>query len=422
MELRERNFIKATVNGKKAGFVVYHGSIWLLSYTRAWDSPDLAGYASVPKHGFFFKTIVGLLAYDTDMYTTFQEWRDYVLQNVSPTRSSLTSIAFPGEDGYDREICRRRANRESEEAQPEADPAPTEETPQEVSTGPDIDFFLPNYSTDHIYQGLQGYHNSHRSGFLNQPAMPFSGHRIGVELEVEANSSEFYNEIVGKSSNWFTREHDGSLNSLGIEFITVPLLPDDAKSYQTWQPLCTYLKNKAKAWDSERCGLHVHIGREILGDTEDERQMTLGKILIFYQGDVESWIKATTVFGRQRCYNQSDGNTDEIKAVKCLGMGVLKDPNVFAKVDTAMKTKFGSDRYYAVNLQNRHTLEFRKGRGSINADRIIAVVTMTEAICLFAKETQPQDLTLDNFQEWLFLNVPCGNPLFRYLNIRQADV
>lgn len=424
MELRNGNFIKATVNGKKAGFVVFNGDIWLLSYVTSWDCPMHEGYNCVPNHGFFKKRIVWN---SIDTHNTFEEWRDHVMSGPRTNTNAefITSIAFPGEQGYEREIRRRGTRNTNAEPQATAEAeTPTDApqaTPQESVQRPDIDFYLPNYSTDNIYVGQNGYHASHRAGYLNQPTVPFTGHRIGIELEVEANSNDLYSEIIAKKSNWFTRERDSSLGCFGIEFISIPLLPDDAKSYVTWQPLCTYLKNKAKAWNTGRCGLHVHIGREILGDTEDERQMTLGKLLIFYQGDVENWVKATAVFGRERCYHQPDGDTDEIKAVKCLGNAVLKDPDVYSKVDRAMKDKFSMSRYYAVNLQNTNTIEFRKGRGSINADRIIAVITMTEAICLFAKETQPQDLTLENFQQWLFLNVPCGNPVYRYLNITQAD-
>lgn len=421
MELRAGNFIKATVNGRKAGFVVYSSRIWLLSYTSAWNGdsrPD-----ELPMHGFFKAACVGSIPNAT---MTFQAWRNAAMDIPVAVFQTLgiTSVCFPGEEGYERPIRRRRT---SATAQPNAESEREEEvseqlTQQVVNERPDINFYLPNYRTDVIYRGINGYHASHRVGFLNQPVNSFTGYRIGVELEVEANSGELHNEIIDQTSNWFTRECDGSLGDFGIEFITVPLLPSDAKSYTTWQPLCAYLTEKARSWDTRRCGLHVHIGREILGESEAERQMTLGKLLIFYQSEIEKWVHATAVFGRSQCYHQPNGDTDEINAVKLLGIEVLQHPSVYSKVDTAMKNKFRSSRYYAINLQNTHTIEFRKGRGSINADRIIAIVTMAEAICLFAKATEPQNLTLSNFIMWLRLNVPCGNPVYRYLNITGADV
>lgn len=409
--LRESDWTRATVNGKKCGFVFHNGKVWLLSYSPQWDHPTLNGYDTVPLHGFAKRTVF----YGFSIATVLQDWNSVRAWGIEHW-PSLESIYFPGEEGYERNIRRRNRRTSGTDNATEAQ-TPTNETSEQ----PSIDFYLPQYRTDNVYRGLNGYHNSHRRGFMNSPVTSYTGHRIGVELEVEAKDSALRREIVDKTSNWFTRETDGSLNEHGVEFITIPLLPDDAKSYTTWQPLCEYLKTRAKSWDTGRCGLHVHIGREILGDTESEQQMTLGKLLIFYQGDVEDWVKATAVFGRERCYHQPDGDTEELKAVKVLGKNVLKDPEVYGKVDRAMKARFTRGRYYAINLTNAHTIEFRKGRGSINADRIIAVITMTEAICLFAKATEPYDLTLENFRRWLYMNVPCGNPLYRYIGEVQSD-
>lgn len=427
--LQNLAWTKATVNGKKAGLVVFNGNMWLLSYCTAWNESGHINYADVPNHSFFKKMVISS---DVE-FESFAAWRDNFMRH-DESRIVFHSIALPGEDGFNREI-RRRTNRTvianaetpapataESETLPEPPSEVVIETPVlESQNDESIDFYLTNYTTANIYQGQNGYHASHARGFMNQPRNSFTGHRIGVELEVEANDNIKHREITDCTSNWFTRERDGSLGGLGVEFITIPLLPEDAKSYATWQPLCNFLKTRAKSWNTGRCGLHVHLGREILGNDENERQMTLGKLLIFYQGDVENWVKATAVFGRERCYHQPDGDTEELKAVKLLGKGVLKDAEVFNKVDTAMKERFGTSRYYAINLTNSATIEFRKGRGSINADRIIAVITMTEAICLFCRETMASDLTLENFQNWLFLNVPCGNPMFRYLNITQAD-
>lgn len=426
MNLGEGNFIRATVNGKKAGFVVFNGNIWLLSDIVAWDRPTTPYYNDVPRHSFHRKQIVwfGLEEMGTgNRLSTFEAWRDYVLSRPGHIAAFMVTIAFLGEQGFELEIRRRnRRSDASEDAATSTDAETTATHAVLTERGADVDFYLDNYKTDNIYQGIHSYHNSHSSGYMNRPSVPFSGHRIGIELEVEANNSDFYHEIVNKKSNWFTREHDSTLGVYGIEFITVPLLPADAKSYAVWQPLCQYLKDKATSWDTNRCGLHVHIGREILGTTEAEQQMTLGKLLIFYQGDVEDWVKATAVFGRSSCYHQPNGTTEELKAVKLLGKSVMKDPDVYAKVDTAMRNKFSTSRYFAINLMNRATVEFRKGRGSINADRIIAVITMVEAICLYCKATQPHDLSLESFKQFLWNNVPCGNPVYRYLNITQPDM
>lgn len=115
---------------------------------------------------------------------------------------------------------------------------------------------------------------------MNRPTRPFSGHRIGVELEIEANSRILRDEIVNRTTNWFTREHDSSLGSFGIELITIPLLPDDAKSYATWQPLCDYLKSRAVSWITvfsvSGNFLQTHGGGIILSDDESLKRGGFG--------------------------------------------------------------------------------------------------------------------------------------------------
>lgn len=405
--LQNLSWTKATVRGKKAAFVVFNNCVWLLSYVSEWDNPRCPGYDECPRHSFFKRTVIENQV--SGYYESWEQWRS----NVNYAELEPEEIKFPGEEGFEREIRRRNRNANQESEQ--------EVVPTPPSEGDGIDFYLPNYTRDNVYTGQNIYHSSHRAGFMNQPRIPFTGHRIGIELEIEAKNGDYQDEINAKSSNWFTRESDGSLGSYGIELITIPLLPDDAKSYNTWMPLCDYLKQRALSWGTNRCGLHVHIGREILGDDENERQMTLGKLLIFYQGDIENWQNAIQVFGRVRCYNQPNGDTDELNAVKCLGKTVLKEREVLNKVDASMKRKFRGNRYYAVNLQNSATIEFRKGRGSINADRIIAIVTFVESICKFCRATDAHELTLDNFKQYLFYNVQCGNPVFRYLGFTQQD-
>lgn len=149
--------------------------------------------------------------------------------------------------------------------------------------------------------------------------------------------------------------------------------------------------------------------------------MTPGRLSISCQSDVGKWVKATAVSGHGRCCRQPDGDTGGLNALRVPGKCAMKVPDVFKRVDDAMKAKWRSSRYHAINLTDTAAVGFRKGRGSINADRIIAVVTMTGAICLYCRDTEPPDLSLEDLQSWLFRNIPCGNPIFRYLHITQPD-
>jgi len=287
----------------------------------------------------------------------------------------------------------------------------------------DAEFVLKEYTTDNIYEGFHSYHHSHRDGFFNKPKEDKpNSHKIGVELEIEANSQAAKNKINKFRSNWFTQESDGSLGSYGIELITIPLLPKDAKARSTWESLCEALSPIAKSWDRNTCGLHVHIGREILGSNAEQKSETLGKLLFLYHHFIKDDPINIAIYGRSRAYLDKDGKTEEGNAVLLLGTSVLKDKSVKDKVDKAMKAKSNGDRYFDINIQNEKTVEFRKGKGSINVDRITSIIEYSEKMCLFAKQAKWEDVTGENFKKWMREKVAKTSPLYRYFTREENEI
>ena len=71
------------------------------------------------------------------------------------------------------------------------------------------------------------------------------------------------------------------------------------------------------------------------------------------------------------------------------------------KVKSAMIQKSEQDRYFDINLRNEETIEFRKGRGSINPYRISMVVDYCEKMCLYAKSTPWVQIGYDDFVKFL---------------------
>ena len=278
-------------------------------------------------------------------------------------------------------------------------------------------FILKGYETTSIYTGQRGYHSSHSTA-MNQPidGLKDGQYRIGVELEVEAKSASLRREINRIKSNWFMQESDGSLSDeRGIEFVTIPLLPKDAKSLKTWTPIVEYLKDRATSWRSTRCGLHVHIGREAFGKDENERQATLGKLLFFYYENIKPMDWNTKIFGRSTTYSERTFNCKESQAIKTLGMDLMKDKKIRDKVDKGLKETARVTRYFDINVQNEHTVEFRKGKGSICADRISAVVTYCDLMVRYCKKTAWDKMTTEGFVEYVKKNAPKTSMLFRFL-------
>ena len=277
-----------------------------------------------------------------------------------------------------------------------------------------MSFFHDKYERRLTYKGVHGYHH-HHDDTPNAPKKSARGHKIGVELEVEFKSRDGKSRWNDKAkSNWFYCERDGSLNDNGVEIITVPMNPKDIKARATWETLIEYLSDKAKSWDSPRCGLHVHIGREILGSNPEQQSETIGKLLYLYHHFVNDTPMNKKIFGRDRAYNEKDGKTREGAAVATLGSGVLKLKEVKDTLKKGMIEKSSSDRYFDINLMNTNTVEFRKGRGSINTSRIIMVIEYCEMMCKYAKSAKWEEISKDDFVSYVVSNISKESPLYRF--------
>lgn len=276
-------------------------------------------------------------------------------------------------------------------------------------------FMMDRYSMDRIYTGQGSYH-SHSYSDLNKPVVEFKGHCIGVELEVEGKDSGCKEDIIDARSNWFYMESDASLGSNGIELITIPLLPKDAKSPNTWAPLIDFLSGRAKSWSTGRCGLHVHIGREILGSNAEEQSETIGKMLYLYHHGLKDNSVNVSIYGRSRAYHDQNGAVESARAAKNLGPAVFKVKEVKDKVKGDLFRQSSSGRYFDINISPANTIEFRKGRGSINVNRICAIVEYSELIALYARKAKWDKVSVDDFFEWARKRVKRSSPLSRWIS------
>jgi hypothetical protein len=256
------------------------------------------------------------------------------------------------------------------------------------------------YQRDVIFEGMHSYH-AHHGREVNLPLKRYT-HRIGVELEVEFPTSTKRGKFTDIKTNWFYCERDGSLGSNGCEIITIPLHPNDAKSHEFWKPLCdTLVSLEAKSWDTTTCGCHVHIGREILGKDDDEKSQTLGKLLYFYHEFLKDALGNCKIYGRTHGYHDTICKTDISTAVKTLGSSVLKDKEVREKLDKSMKDRSQATRYFDINVMNSATIEFRKGRGSLNPKRIAMIVEWSELIVSYAKFTHWKNISMETFKTFI---------------------
>lgn len=281
-----------------------------------------------------------------------------------------------------------------------------------------VEFIHPNYKTDHTYTGMGGYHDSVR---WNDPIKTDKKYRIGVELEIEAKTSDLKRVINESKSNWFYQQRDGSLSSDGIEIITVPLQRKDAMARSTWRELVEYLSDKAEAWKRTSCGLHVHFGREILGDTAEQQSETIGKMLYLYHHFLNRTPINEKIYGRSRTYNEQVGTSETADAAKKLGSDVFKVKEIKDRVKGALTTASSTGRYFDINLRNTNTIEFRKGKASINVDRIIAVIRWSELIVLYSKKANWTKISYEDFIAYVSKNITETEPLAKYFTMNTNE-
>ncbi len=183
------------------------------------------------------------------------------------------------------------------------------------------------YESHIIYEGQNDYHTSHdEDWYMNESLAPSAyPFKMGVELEVECLNNLAYSRAKKIKSNVFYKEEDGSLGSRGIEFISVPLRVEDATSAAFWRPLCETLSTLAASKNKSTTGLHIHIGRDVLGETSEEMDETISP-LAANMGWTIAWEPADRDFiGREALEVQREHGTEKLVGLVMTEKGVLRN-------------------------------------------------------------------------------------------------
>jgi hypothetical protein len=221
---------------------------------------------------------------------------------------------------------------------------------------------------------------------------------MGIELEVEAPECDprpiarKINDTAngGRVGERLFFERDGSLTN-GFEIITQPMsLPMIRETFD----FLKHPQNTAglRSHRTTTCGLHVHVSRAGLTN------ITIGRAVTF----VNDPRNDSFVMALARRYN-----TGYCKIVE-------KDP------ETA---HLPADRYEAINLTPRNTIEFRLFRGSLKYDAVIAAAEFAHALLAFCArpETTSIEMNPRTFLLWCAANIPEDTKIMRdYVNQRTA--
>ena len=190
---------------------------------------------------------------------------------------------------------------------------------------------------------------------------------FGIEIETEVRGGDYSNrrsaaEYAQQQLEMYDLAYlksDGSLEC-GFEIVTHPLshsyfMKDGDRLWNTIDKLKS--EYGMMAWGTKTCGLHVHISRAGFNSGSHQHR--------FLQ----------LVYNNKDFYEVLAGRSSSHWAK----FDDIFDPNTGQK---SFKNKFdrhGSDRYSAVNTNNRNTLEMRIFRGSLNPRFIKSAIDLAHA-------------------------------------------
>ena len=183
-------------------------------------------------------------------------------------------------------------------------------------------------------------------------------------------------------------EHDGSLNC-GFEIVTEPMTLA-AHRAANWGELFSRLEHEydAKSHDTQTCGLHVHVSRAGLGNEDRDRELCIAKILAL----VEKFEQELACFARR--------DFRSCQWCRPTGFGYVQGDSTrnLLRKEHEIQDRQGycchdSDRYRAVNLQNKNTIEFRIFKGTLNPNTYYATLALVDGLCRWCKQHCSNELT-----------------------------
>lgn len=230
---------------------------------------------------------------------------------------------------------------------------------------------------------------------------------LGFELEMLPRSG--CTEALGTfRSNVWRVVSDGSVR-LGSEYVSTILNASDCLKPAYFEDFCDMLQGIATSRSNSETGLHAHTGRRAWGETEEEQNENIAKGIWFYDNILdpsalemvfgrksERWAQRTPLTGCEEIpallqkYGKSLIKAEEIK--KALKASLLKDNKIRQR-----HTDYPTERYRAINITNKATVEFRQGKGSISAKALARISQFIFCFIKYVRATKWEKLSQEGF-------------------------
>ena len=185
----------------------------------------------------------------------------------------------------------------------------------------------------------------------------------GYELEAEShdNNCDDWANMVNEALGYTYVKHDGSLDD-GMEIVSHPAtLEYHMSKKDDYVQLFREMRDEGwRSHDDGTCGLHVHIS---LHPMEDANPNAVDNLLILVDRFWDNLVRFSRRTESQLNRWAKRYHTKDV---------CYKDVKYTAKREY--------DRYMAVNLENRHTVEIRMFRGTLNPDTFFATLQLVDVL------------------------------------------
>jgi len=234
----------------------------------------------------------------------------------------------------------------------------------------------------------------------------FGDHRLymGFELETESDGDHLIEGgrmIVNDMSGNAFLHTDGSLNR-GMEIVTHPGTLDYYMNVFPWEPITKLKRMGFTAWNSDTCGLHIHVSRSAFTS-----ETHMWKFIYFIY---KNRLKMIQFAGRESARYAAFDLEKFLRSNEGWGGNDEAERNTI--IDYVKGKKRNPERYCAVNMQNSGTMELRFFRPSLTVTTVQGCLQLCDAMYNYTKEITTQDvmqndaLGFDKFTAWAIENNP----------------
>ncbi len=222
----------------------------------------------------------------------------------------------------------------------------------------------------------------HPYGYKPAPIFYGEGNRyFGIELEIDDAGKDNFNarsllNVANAEHPHIYIKSDSSLDE-GMEIVTHPMSMDYHQRQMPWEGILACAHDMGyRSHDTNTCGLHIHVSRRCFGETLEEQDRHIARMLYFVE---HHWLELLKFSRRTEA---------QIKRWASR-YGYKNTPQEI--LNTAKSGCVG--RYACVNIQNYDTIEFRMFRGTLKINTLIATLQLVNEICNVAIDFSEEELS-----------------------------